>query len=172
MMIETVTGVPGMDVEEGSTDSNEAWSCALAWLHQCLNSHSLCNNSISNDHDDWFPTRLLDLTPPDGTVRLIETEKTTPRGAYITLSHCWGTKGNVLKMAQSTLEDFKRKLPDNIPKTFQHAIAAARKLGVEYLWIDSLCIIQDDATRKHEVEASSLHRADWQRKSSLMHKVY
>lgn len=31
-----------------------------------------------------------------------------------------------------------------LPKTFQEAIALTRKLGVRYLWIDSLCIIQDD----------------------------
>ncbi|KAF9765901.1 hypothetical protein IL306_001747 [Fusarium sp. DS 682] len=46
-----------------------------------------------------------------------------------------------------------------LPKTFQDAISATRKLGYRYLWIDSLCILQDD-------------QQDWAREAALMHKVY
>ncbi|KAF8858560.1 HET-domain-containing protein [Acephala macrosclerotiorum] len=46
-----------------------------------------------------------------------------------------------------------------LPKTFSEAIKATRKLGVRYIWIDSLCIIQDSLE-------------DWQRESVLMGKVY
>jgi hypothetical protein len=48
---------------------------------------------------------------------------------------------------------------DNLPKTFQDAIIVTRKLGVQYLWVDSLCITQDDED-------------DWNRESRLMEKVF
>ena len=102
---------------------------------------------------------MLDLTSPDSTTKLIETSVATPKGPYVTLSHCWGTEGVILKTTKSNLEAFKHQLPDTLPKTFSHAIAATRKLGVGYLWIDSLCIIQDD-------------RGDWELESAQMHQVY
>ncbi|CAI9632940.1 unnamed protein product [Alternaria burnsii] len=49
----------------------------------------------------------------------------------------------------------------NLPQTFQEAIEVSKKLGVWYLWIDSLCIIQ-----------SGDDRQDWYREASLMEKVY
>lgn len=48
---------------------------------------------------------------------------------------------------------------ENLPKTFQDAIQVCYKLGIQYLWIDSLCIIQDDS-------------GDWQHESAKMAAVY
>jgi hypothetical protein len=48
---------------------------------------------------------------------------------------------------------------ESLPKTFQEAIIVTRALGVEYIWIDSLCIIQDDIQ-------------DWRYESSQMCDVY
>jgi len=53
----------------------------------------------------------------------------------------------------------KRIAPDTLPKTFREAINAARYLGFQYIWIDSLCILQDDPD-------------DWTAESSLMSSVY
>jgi Heterokaryon incompatibility protein (HET) len=33
---------------------------------------------------------------------------------------------------------------EDMPLTFQNAVVIARKLSVDYIWIDSLCIRQDD----------------------------
>lgn len=49
--------------------------------------------------------------------------------------------------------------PEKLPRTFADAIEINRKLGIEYLWIDSLCIIQDDED-------------DWRRETALMEHVY
>ncbi|KAK4443766.1 hypothetical protein QBC34DRAFT_262980, partial [Podospora aff. communis PSN243] len=58
-------------------------------------------------------------------------------------------------------ESFLRGIPvDSLPRTFQHAIAVVRSLGMQYLWIDSLCIVQDSGG------------ADWEVESSLMASVY
>ncbi|KFA76717.1 hypothetical protein S40288_09390 [Stachybotrys chartarum IBT 40288] len=78
---------------------------------------------------------------------------------YVTLSHCWG--GVVpTKLLKTNLSDFKDHIQfDQLPKTFQDAIVVTQNLGARYLWIDSLCIIQDD-------------EQDWQHEAAMMVDVY
>lgn len=78
---------------------------------------------------------------------------------YVALSHCWGkTKAPILKihmLRTMTLGiDWQR-----LSKTFQDAIIVTRRLGFRYLWIDSLCIIQDSPE-------------DWVKESGTMQNVY
>jgi len=78
---------------------------------------------------------------------------------YATLSHCWGSGENV-KLTKSNLHVFESTIPrDELCKTFQDAIFIVSMLDVKYLWIDSLCIIQDD-------------EEDWRKESVLMSMVY
>jgi hypothetical protein len=67
-----------------------------------------------------------------------------PRDAeYMTLSHCWG-KLPIKVLTTKDLKDMKNSISWNeLPKTFQDAILITKKLAIDYLWIDSLCIIQD-----------------------------
>lgn len=109
-----------------------------------------------------MPSRLLDIGIT-GTItpRLISTAGhgfTLPQ-RYISLSHCWGdnvsislTHANITSMADGI------RFQD-LPKTFQHALTVTRDLKCRYIWIDSLCIIQDS----HE---------DWLQESAQMHRVY
>lgn len=88
-------------------------------------------------------------------------EHECPRGHYVTLSHCWG-KAKVVKLTKENLEAFKAGIAINsLPTTFRQAIYFARRLSpsIRYMWIDSLCIIQDD-------------KDDWSRESALMYSVY
>ncbi|KAK3904053.1 hypothetical protein C8A05DRAFT_14045 [Staphylotrichum tortipilum] len=91
------------------------------------------------------PTRLLDLGPPHSKtpVKLIETSQTQPHGPYFALSHCWGKTGRPTKTLTTNLGSFLQKLPP-LPLTFEDTLSVARQLGVRYVWIDSLCIVQDD----------------------------
>ena len=58
------------------------------------------------------------------------------------------------------IDEYKVRLPlEDLPRTFLDAIHIARKLGIKYLWIDSLCIVQDSIE-------------DWQHESALMAKIY
>jgi hypothetical protein len=79
---------------------------------------------------------------------------------YICLSYCWGEIPNEAKTVQSNLEGFQSRIPWAIlPRTFQEAVIVTRRLGVRYLWIDSLCIIQGDEN-------------DWRKEASRMCSVY
>ncbi|KAF1968012.1 HET-domain-containing protein, partial [Bimuria novae-zelandiae CBS 107.79] len=78
---------------------------------------------------------------------------------YVTLSHCWGGVKPLITTTD-TLEARTTCIPyDTLPKTFQDAVMITRSLGVEYLWIDSLCIIQDSVD-------------DWAKEAASMKDVY
>jgi Heterokaryon incompatibility protein (HET) len=80
-------------------------------------------------------------------------------GRWVALSHCWGTS-TPFTTTTSNLADRQRSIPfDDFPKTFQDAITICRRLGFEYLWIDSLCILQDS-------------QSDWGAESAQMSRVY
>jgi hypothetical protein len=65
------------------------------------------------------------------------------QSVYAALSHRWGDQ-QPLRLLTSNISEFRGNITWSLlPKTFQHAIIFARKLGVPYIWIDSLCIIQD-----------------------------
>lgn len=104
-----------------------------------------------------LPTRLLFL---DGEhVKLVETAGwgTLPR--YATLSHCWG-KLDFIRLTIDSLKTFKVDIRmDRLTKTFKDAISITQTLGIKYLWIDSLCIVQDSTQ-------------DWEVESALMASVY
>jgi hypothetical protein len=65
-------------------------------------------------------------------------------GSYICLSHCWGSS-QLLTTTTMTLNERWYEIEwRKLPKTFQNAITVSRQLGIRFLWIDSLCILQDD----------------------------
>jgi hypothetical protein len=135
------------------------WNTTIAsqriseWLHECSWNHA-CYNTTSLPA---LPTRVLQILGPR-RVRLHVSE-TGDRACYACLSHYWG--GLVpLRLTCATFKAFQQNIPWNtLPCTFQDAIEMSLMLGVNFLWIDSLCIIQDDAD-------------DWRRESGLMASIY
>ncbi|OCL03837.1 HET-domain-containing protein, partial [Glonium stellatum] len=126
-----------------------------AWINDCVEQHSICKQPEFTA----LPSRVIDVGPLDGSQepKLVETKGLF--GKYLTLSHCWGGS-QPIKTVRDTLEENKRCiLWSSIPKTFQDAITITRRLELQYLWIDSLCIIQDDTT-------------DWELESANMAAIY
>jgi hypothetical protein len=79
---------------------------------------------------------------------------------YVCLSHCWGTSGHSDVTTTANLESKMLGIPiESLPQTFLDAIIIVQKIGLEYLWVDSLCIIQDD-------------RDDWEKESAKMAGIY
>ncbi|KAH7324606.1 heterokaryon incompatibility protein-domain-containing protein [Stachybotrys elegans] len=130
---------------------------AKSWLQSCATSHKDCQNALFSK----MPTRILDLRPPScgSTLDLRLSANPDHRAPYVALSHCWGTS-QPLKLLKGNYGDFQNRiLYDELPRTFQDAVAATRALGLRYLWIDSLCIIQD-----------SEH--DWEEQCTKMRQIY
>jgi len=86
-------------------------------------------------------------------------ETVNKEATYAALSHCWG-KSRQFTTTTATIEQHKLNIELSLlPKTFQDAIVFCQKLRIEYLWIDSLCIVQDD-------------RADWELEAAKMGSIY
>ncbi|KAF3770676.1 HET-domain-containing protein [Cryphonectria parasitica EP155] len=133
----------------------ENFEIARGWLKTCRTEHAHC----PSDDPPVLPTRVIDVgTAPDfQDLRIFLSAGT--KDHYVALSHCWGGSITPL-LTTKTLEYFTSSLPyTELPANFQHAITITREMKVRYLWIDSLCIIQDS-------------KRDWERESVKMAKVY
>ncbi|KAJ3526819.1 hypothetical protein NM208_g11007 [Fusarium decemcellulare] len=138
-------------------DSTPNMAIARNWISKCRNEHgSACG---AHKDDSPLPTRVIDVGSAEGTdkPRLFISEGA--KGDYIALSHCWG--GPIATVLETTnIKDFCQALPyEQLPLNFKDAISITRGLGVRYIWIDSLCIIQNSSD-------------DWVIESAKMASVY
>ncbi|KAH8803456.1 heterokaryon incompatibility protein-domain-containing protein [Xylogone sp. PMI_703] len=141
--------------------SDEAFSRAQSWIDFCRVNHSRCkpNERVP------LPTRVIDVQSYNttGQVRLFVSNGDFSK--YTALSHCWGgsshINGEVIRTCTSENYDELQNGFDasRLPLTFQDAITVTHKLGIRYLWVDSLCIIQDS-------------QEDWLMESARMGEVY
>lgn len=145
-----------------NTDDLQAWLVARQWLNNCLAKHSSCGTSTTGSK---YPTRLIFISPVDtaacrsADIRLQISADEPPHGPYVTLSHCWG-KSQIPTLTKKNLESMQSTICfKSLPRTFQDAILFTRFCGIQYLWIDSLCIIQDSED-------------DWNKESKTMASVY
>lgn len=141
------------------TASEACLALAQDWLVRCLKNHVRCN--ARHQLKPYCPTRLVEILPfgSDKDIRIIQTNRTVPDGPYLTLSHRWGT-AEFLRLEQRRLAKFEKGLDiAELPRTFRDAIVVTRRLGCKFLWIDSLCIIQDSPD-------------DWSHEAGLMGEVY
>lgn len=132
--------------------SQAFYSIIKLWLHDCntTEAHKGCQTHNLGP----LPTRLIDVgTLESEELRLLETDTEKLTGSdYIALSHPWGdTKTyeafSTLREDDSgkgrDLKSFKQSIPyKDLPLTFRDAVDCTRQLGVRYLWIDSICILQ------------------------------
>jgi hypothetical protein len=114
------------------------------WLQNCR-----CLEK-SSEQKTFKPTRLLDIGEKEDQdyVTLIETLG-TEISSYACLSYCWGGSQPVIcSTLRNNTPDGWMILLHELPKTFKDSIYTLRRLGLKYLWIDSLCIMQDDINDK------------------------
>ena len=127
-----------------STGSDACVSLACQWLDDCLQSHTICSG-LSATGSTW-PTRLIEIDKTQdllvARIRLVADLPSKPE--YLALSHCWGDH-KFRNLTLGTLSSFQNKVDlDKLPLTFQHALGLTYRLGLRHIWIDSLCIVQDD----------------------------
>ena len=133
--------------------SQQTFDNVLSWMEKCTIEHQACGPGEKFP----LPRRVLDLMVRDEEVLLYESDGREAR--YMCLSHCWGNS-RALTTTLTNIENHKKGIPfEALPRTFQDAVLFCRKMKIRYLWIDSLCIIQDD-------------EEDWQRESALMAQIY
>ena len=131
--------------------------CALPtvsrWLKNCRKAHWQCNFR----HERFTPSRLV--STDENCMRLILRDELQSTPEYATLSHCWAQM-KIVTLSTHSFDAFRKRIPEQaLSQTFKDAIVTARELGLLYIWIDSLCILQDDSS-------------DWLREAAGMSSVY
>ena len=142
-----------------STSSPESQFLAGSWLQHCLQFHAGCQPY--NEQSKIIPARLIDIRHINHapTLRLIETGGQLREERYMTLSYCWGD-AQFPTLRIDNEQQLKKSIAfETLPKVFQDIIHIAGWFQLKYLWIDSLCIIQDS----HD---------DWVRQSCKMKDIY
>lgn len=140
--------------------SDENFGIAQDWIRDCCTDHDsdICPALVNVD----LPTRLIDVGKPP-KFEILRLTETSPdeKGQYLALSHCWGPPES--KKLLTTTGTLKSRLAfidvSDMPPNFSDAVVITRKLGYRFLWIDSLCIIQDS-------------KSDWETESQNMGRIY
>lgn len=141
-----------------TTGDNEALDQAANWLAECRASHDECRVSDAA----FVPSRLLYLGAKranSNTIELVENlEHPVP---YAALSHRWTQETPSISLLGPNLLDRKQHgiLITSLPRMMQDIVTVLPRLGIEYVWIDCLCIIQDA-------------EEDWKREAALMASIY
>ncbi|KAH8162059.1 hypothetical protein CIB48_g6167 [Xylaria polymorpha] len=155
----------GMSTERPIFTNNpyEAVPLISKWLRECMRFHNKCLQTVCGQTIDQgeyvtLPARVLSVTNL-GHVKLLESHGL--KGRYCALSHCWGSPDNQpLRTVKENFDVHLAGIPfSKLPKTFQEASIITRRVGSDYLWIDSLCIVQDDPD-------------DWFREAQVMGSIY
>ncbi|KAI3400442.1 hypothetical protein diail_3063 [Diaporthe ilicicola] len=111
----------------------------------------------------FLPSRLIDVGgSEESCVRLLSNTDGVRNKQYVTLSYCWGGAQR-LKLESSNAVDLERGfLFEDLPQTIREAGEVTREIGIRYLWVDSVCIVQDsfedwesEAVRMSDVYRSS-----------------
>lgn len=145
-----------------STGHADVLNIAKMWLENCDRSHNCNMFSTESTFDcEWYPKRLIDVENA-AFPRLFETQSERPQNScYATLSHCWGSNPDFITLLTKNLAEFCAGIAiEVLPKSFRDAIMICGYLGIRYLWIDSLCILQDSHSDwlLHAVEMSSVYQ--------------
>lgn len=130
--------IPGR-LREIDSSSVNAFDTVRTWLDSCDKLHDCVPKK-----EAALPTRVLDLHHSGGLTVVSLVEGRGRSGKYIALSHCWGST-HTITTTKLTLEQRKQAISlADLPKTYRDAVLIARQLNIRWLWIDSLCIVQDD----------------------------
>lgn len=125
------------------------------WLRDCEQNHEHCDFPANPP----LPTRVIDVGSCT-ELQLVHLHASKGQsGRYIALSHIWGKTETLRTTTDTITERMQGIVLSEMPTSFRDAVIVTRRLGIQYLWIDSLCILQDSAT-------------DWENEAMKMGEVY
>ena len=138
-------------------------------LRSCLGGHPKCQPTTPPDGISW-PSRIV--TVAKDMVTVVDFDPKTIPGNFAALSYCWGSpleleQNPPLKLTALTSKSLRSGVRlSKLPLTLQHAVQVCAALGIRYIWIDSLCILQ----RSRKVDPDALR--DWEVEATKMETVY
>ncbi|ETS74937.1 hypothetical protein PFICI_13421 [Pestalotiopsis fici W106-1] len=147
-------------VPTNAVGSPQSMALARQWISECIKHHSKCRRTEVASKSVWAPDRLIYIDDENSRLRLVRGADVPSDIPYTTLSHCWGRVKDKLVLTRANIEEWHDQLPSlGKWKTFVDAVEISRQLQIRYMWIDSLCIIQDS-------------KEDWQQQYPQMCNIY
>lgn len=135
--------------------SKRSLGVASRWLKNCVESHSSCRPPTELQKP---PRRLIHVGNETQNPFLVETFPDLQHVEWLSLSYCWGGEPS-MKLTNETMNGLKNGIPLNgFDATIQDAVLVTRALGISYIWIDALCIIQNGS--------------EWSEEASKMNEIY
>lgn len=141
--------------------TDEQYEAITEWIDVCRLNHAICNQTVSASHSfdvyqSPLPSRVIEISADGNNLRLVESAG--KNGTYIAVTHRWNQQ---TEESKTTLQNYQSRLSggsfDDLPELYRHFFTIARRLGVHYVWIDSLCIIQNgDGGADWQVEAPKM----------------
>ena len=141
-----------------NTSSAACWDLVLQWLRNCTENH---HENCVNPNPEYLPKRVIDVGGAEEAELYLCTDVSRGgnKARYMTLSHCWGS-AKIPTLISTNIHEMQCGFKlSSLPRTFREAILITRRLGIRYLWVDSLCILQDS-------------ELDWQEEAATMKDVY
>jgi hypothetical protein len=125
-----------------------------AWLAVCQSRYNCQEDNFSP------PDRLIYVGRLEApSLRLVLTDASHQSCRYVALSYCWGTSTSHVTTQGNLRSKMVSIKEDELPQTLQDAVYITRQLSLQYLWVDGLCIIQDN-------------KQDWAQQSAKMGQYY
>jgi len=149
-----------LDPVHEKPDSPICLAKAKTWLASCLSNDdsNQCGCRRENEGRSLLPSRVIRVGDTDHEPSLYVSAK-GETGQWISLSYCWGGE-SAFKLTRDTFSVATRGLTlESFPQTIRDAIYITRALGIPFLWIDALCIIQDSL-------------GDWEEEAPKMAEIY
>ncbi|KAH8204060.1 hypothetical protein TruAng_001742 [Truncatella angustata] len=148
---------PILKMIENDPKSAVSTKAVSNWLQNCLENHDSCNRFPESQNK---PKRLIYVGDESRDPFLVDAENINKRIKWLSLSYCWGGEP-LVKLTKNTMNMLRSGVPlAEFDHTIRDAIIVTRALGIPYIWIDSLCIIQDSGG------------ADWNEQASKMNEIY
>ena len=138
---------------------------AKKWLSDCRSTHAHCPSGVipggfEATKRGSFPTRLIDLSRwKEKLVRICDTRDSPV--SFTALSHRWmsGPRPDWVTQKSNLEKRLTWFSSAPLPRSIKDALQATAELGLQYTWIDSICIVQDDMV-------------DWEREATQMASIY
>ncbi|KAH7304661.1 heterokaryon incompatibility protein-domain-containing protein [Stachybotrys elegans] len=136
----------------------EVLNIAAKLQSNCVENHARCA-MVTTPEKLQFPLRLIDVSQDPPRLKEYQPEQNYNHPSYIALSHRWASS-QPLQTLHNNIGNYRLGIPLHLlSPTIQDAIRVCQRFEISFLWIDSLCIIQDNDK-------------DWEEQSSQMWMVY
>jgi hypothetical protein len=153
-----------------SSSSDLSFSIIRDWIEECTTSHDKCKAITPGVSTNFLPPRLIDVGPCDGSrqpylcVVSEDLNGVQHDLRYVTLSYCWGDRGTFWTTSSNISERKKGIALKDFPATIRDAVLITRQLGIQYLWVDALCIMQGRVDKAAQI--------DFQQHVAIMGDIY